>query len=194
MRYRVLLVDPVRHRRERALDLLRAHYEVVGVSDAAEAREQLKGRKPDAVMLTLRQLEGNGLVLGKEMRARLGGDALILVHGDSNPPATSAERAQAAAAHGVSGWMPSTLEPPHIDALIGTALARRYQPAVDRERKSAWERLPANRSRVWEFLTRHRHIIPTPYRSPEEPPGWIEILNGPPTLANARLLWVKARG
>lgn len=192
MRYRVLLVDPVRHRRERALEVLRAHYDAVGVSDGAEAKGVAAAKTPEAVVLTLRQFDGNGLALGKALRAQLGGDVLILVHGDANPPLGAAERAQAAALHGVSGWLPGTLEAPHMDSLIRSALARRYQPKVDRERRTQWEET-RTRSGVWEFLTRPRHLIPTPPRAPDEPPGWIEILNGPPTLANMRLLLAKVR-
>jgi DNA-binding NarL/FixJ family response regulator len=187
-RYRVLLIDPVRMRREKAVRVLGMRFDVAEAYTPAEARDAIKKAPPDAIVATLRQVEENGLLMAKALR-ELVPDAFILVHGSTTSMTTAAERRHVLERHGVDQWAPTNLEPDDLAIIIHSkAMVQRIQKAP---RVSVWKRLRGvTRKDVWEFFTRHHHILPNPPPNPENP-HWFEILNGPPTFSNVRRLMTK---
>jgi hypothetical protein len=195
--YRVLLLDPVKLRRDRVEQMLRLRFETQGFGTITQALAALKGAPPPhAIVGTLRQIDDNGLVAGKALRAEVGKDVYILVHGAADTRKTAAERQAIADRHGVDTWSEIALEPDGIASVLGGELHRRHRPRtatvtplglMDRARSVTKEDVKA-------FLTKDRPLIPTPIRAPDEPPGWIELLNAPPTAANLKALLTKEIG
>ncbi|MDP2315536.1 MAG: hypothetical protein Q8P41_21740 [Pseudomonadota bacterium] len=193
---RVLLLDPVKMRRDRAENGLRLRFEVEGVGTLAEALVAGVARPPHAIVATLRQVDDNGLVAGRALRQKLGAGIYILVHGCADARKTATDRQTLADRHGVDTWSETALEPEGMEAVVWGELDRRYRPrASAAERKSLLARarsLTAND--VKAFLTKDRPLIATPPRAPDEEPGWIELLNAPPTAENLKRLLSKEIG
>ena len=186
----MLLLDPVRNRREEAALALKAHFDVVEAGTPADAVASIKLQKPDAIVATLRQVESNGLIVARGLRQEVGRDAFIVVHGPTTTFHASAERNPISRHHGVDRWTPNVLEPIEMDTLVGAELnARRRnkqgRPSLfTRARRYRWRDLVS-------YFTRLHHVIPTPPPREDGKPGWIEILNGPPTVSNVRRLMAK---
>lgn len=195
--FRVLVLDPVKLRRDRAEQMLHLRFETMSCGTITQALAELKGcPPPHAIVASLRQIDDNGLVAGKALRAALGRDVYILVHGAADTRKTAAERQSIAERHGVDVWSESVLEPEGIAAVIGGEMHRRHRPrAASTTPASLWQRLRSlTREDVKAFLTKDRPLISTPPRGPDEPPGWIELLNAPPTVANLKALLTKEIG
>lgn len=189
-RFRVLLLDPVKHRRDQAARTLGMRFDVMESGTPKEALDMLKAYGADAMVATLRQMEGNGLAACKTLREAAGKDAYLLVHGPTTAPTTGSARKVAAKFHRADAWAGTVLAPDEMDVIVWNELNAR-QRSSEVARQGFWRRLGHVRRDVWELLTRQHHLIPTPPRSPDEPPGWIEILNGPPSLSNLRRLVTK---
>lgn len=195
--YRVLVLDPVKLRRDRAEQMLHLRFETMGCGTITQALADLKtSPPPHAIVATLRQIDDNGLVAGKALRAVLGRDVYILVHGAADSRKTAAERQGIAERHGVDVWSETVLEPEGIAAVVGGELHRRHRPrAAAATPASLFQRARSvTKEDVKAFLTKDRPLIPTPPRGPDEPPGWIELLNAPPTAANLKALLTKEIG
>jgi CheY-like chemotaxis protein len=188
-RYRVLLIDPVKVRREKVAHVLEMRFDVVEAFTSQEAKEAIKTARPDAIVLTLRQVEDNGLLIAKALRGLVGRDAFILVHGSTTSVTSAADRRLVLERHGVDQWAPSTLEPDDIAVIINSkALVQRM---VKEPRRSFWVRLRGvSKKEIWAFLNKQYHLLPNPPPNPENP-HWFEILNGPPTISNIRRLMTK---
>ncbi|MDP2311052.1 MAG: hypothetical protein Q8P18_33840 [Pseudomonadota bacterium] len=181
---------------------MRLRFDTVGCGTMTQALAVLnEGHPPDAIVLTLRQADDNGLVAGKALRALVGPDVYILVHGaaDMRPGArrpAASERQGIATWHGVNGWSEAVLEPEAIESVVGGELHRRHRAQVPVAAPvSLLTRARAvTREDMKAFLTKDRPLVPTPPRAPDEPPGWIELLNAAPTAANLKALLTKEIG
>jgi response regulator RpfG family c-di-GMP phosphodiesterase len=193
-RFRLLLLDPVKLRRSRAEQVLRLRFDIESCDRLEEAMQAATARPPHAVVATLRQIEDNGLVAGKTLRTRLGPDAFIVVHGAADTRKSSADRQILAERHGVDVWSESALEPEGIESVVWGELFRRNRPKVPPP-PTLLERARATTAEdVKTFLNKDRPLLPTPYRAPDEEPGWIELLNAPPTSENLKRLLTKEIG
>lgn len=189
-RSRVLLLDPVKHRRERIAHVLGMRFDVLEAGTPKEARELVTAHSPQAIVATLRQFEGNGLIACKELRPVAGREAFFLVHGPTEAPTTPAARQQVATYHRVDTWTSAVLSPEEVDVLVWNHLVAAARAQT--KRPSLLARIRAiTRADVWDFLTRPRHVISTPPPGRDEEPSWLEILNGPPTFSNLRKLMTK---
>ena len=126
-RYRVLLVDPVKTRRDQAAAATRLRFDIVGAGTAAEANAVVVGTV-HAIVLTLRQLDDNGLVLARTLRTRFGSEPYILVHGSTVPPHAAEDRALIAGRHGVDLWVAKTLDADGLEPALWAELERRFRP------------------------------------------------------------------
>lgn len=190
-RFRVLLLDPVKHRRDQAAHALGMRFDVIEAGSTKEAVDMIKAYGADAIVATLRQMEGNGLVACKTLREAAGHDAFLLVHGPTTAPTTASARKVAAKFHRANAWAGTLLTPDEMDVIVWTELGSRQRTGEVRAGGVFHRIRRITRRDVWDFLTRHHHIIPTPPRGADEPPGWIEILNGPPSIENIRRLLTK---
>jgi CheY-like chemotaxis protein len=193
-RFRLLLLDPVKLRRDRAEQALRLRFDIESCGRLEEAMQAVTTRPPHAVVATLRQLEDNGLVAGRTLRSRLGPDPFIVVHGAADTRKSSADRQTLADRHGVDVWSESALEPDGIEVVVWGELIRRNRPKaapppslLERARSTSTDDVKA-------FLTKDRPLIATPPRAADEEPGWMELLNAPPTTANLKRLLTKDIG
>jgi hypothetical protein len=150
----------------------------------------------------MRQTEGNGLVAAKELRKAVGDKVLLIVTGPLDRPVSNAQRAEISRRHDVDTWVTRSIDIPTLEVVLWNELLRRFLPREGRAgapRLTLRERIALIRARVSSitradvkaFLFREYHIIPTPPRDPDEEPGWIELLNSPPTLANVKKLLTK---
>lgn len=167
-RYRVLLVEPLRLWRNRAAEETRLRLEIVGVGTEAEARAAVTGTV-HAVVLSLKQLEANGLVLGRRLREKLGMEPYFLVHGQTMPPKSTEERATLAARHNIDMWLPNALEPHALVGALWGELERRFRP-IEQRRAAARE------------------------ESADDEPSWSELLRAPATVDNVKKLLTKDIG
>jgi DNA-binding response OmpR family regulator len=149
----------------------------------AAALPVVKETPPQAVVVNIRQTEGNGLTVARELRNALGAEALVVLVGSAELPLTAQQRQAAAAKHGIDLWVPRALDPVALETVLWTELTRRFRPReAPRGAPGLVERLRGvTGDDVKTFLTKERYIIPTPPRDPEEEPGWIELFNSPPT-------------
>jgi len=78
----IVLVDPRPGRRSRILNSLKDQYAVVSCGTPTQARRRVIERKPDLVLLSLRQIAGNGFQLSRQLRVdgAMGG-RLVIVYG-----------------------------------------------------------------------------------------------------------------
>ncbi|MFZ5479633.1 MAG: hypothetical protein ACOZNI_22900 [Myxococcota bacterium] len=178
-------------RREKVSRVLGMRFEVHEAYTPREATDAIRKAPPDAIVATLRQVEENGLLVAKALRALVGKDCFILVHGPTTSCTTADERRQVLAAHGVDQWAPSVLDGHDLMVVLGSRatlhLVKREPP------KTFWQRVRATRWRdVWAFLTKHHHVFPTPPPRADGKPTWLEILNGPPSPQNVRRLMTKS--
>ncbi len=172
--------------------MLQLRYDVLGCGTLAETLATCEATPPHAIVATLRQVDDNGLVTGQALRAKVGPDVFILVHGPADTRKTPAQRQALSERHGVDMWSETALEPVGIEAVVWNELNRRHRPrAVAPPTLSLLARARAVSSDdVRTFLTKDRPLIPTPPRGEDEEPGWIELLNARPTAENLkRLLW-----
>ena len=128
-RYRVLLVDPVKSRREQAAAATRLRFDIVGAGSAEETNVVVVGTV-HAIVLTLKQIEGNGLVLARALRARFGPEPYILVHGSTVPAHAADERAKLCARHGVDLWAAQALDAHALESALWAELERHFRPRV----------------------------------------------------------------
>ena len=78
----ILLVDPRPGRRGRIINSLKDHYAVVPCGTPTQARRRVIERKPDLVLLSLRQIAGNGFQLARQLRLDGAMDGrLVIVYG-----------------------------------------------------------------------------------------------------------------
>lgn len=165
-RYRILLVDPVKLRRDRAAEATRLRFDIVGAGTLADAMAVTTGTV-HAVVLTLKQVEENGLALAKKLREKFGPEPYFVVHGPSVPARSTEERAMLAERHKVDMWLPNALEPDGLEVALWSELERRFRP---KERpKSSVE-------------------------SADDEPSWSELLRAPPSVENVRKLLTKDLG
>lgn len=195
-RFCVLLLDPVKLRRDRAAQGLQLRYDVVGCGTLAEALAVCDSTPPQAIVATLRQVDDNGLVAGQALRAKVGPDVFLLVHGPADTRKSPAQRQALADRHAVDTWSETALEVDGIESVVWNELNRRHRPRTEEAPPvSLLERARSvTTSDVKEFLTKDRPLIPTPPRAPDEEPGWIELLNAPPTAENLKRLLRKDIG
>ncbi len=124
-RFRVLLVDPVKIRRDRAAEATRLQFDIVGVGTAEEAAGVIG--VVHAVVLTLKQADDNGLVVGRRLREKFGEAPYFLVHGATVPAKTTEERLALAARHNVDLWVANPIEPVGLEAALWGELNRRFR-------------------------------------------------------------------
>ncbi len=166
-RYRVLLVDPVKLRRDRVAEATRLRFDIVGAGTAGEALSVTTGTV-HAIVITLKQIEDNGLVLAKRLRDKFGTMPYIVVHGSPVPARSPEERAYLTLRHKVDMWLVNSLEPEGYEVALWSELYRRFPP----------ER-PAREEAV---------------DSADDEPSWSELLRAPPTIENMKKLLTKEIG
>ena len=159
-RFRVLLVDPVKLRRDRSAEVTRLQFDIVGVGTPEEAAGVIG--VVHAVVLTLKQADGNGLVLGKRLREKFGEAPYFLVHGATVPAKTTEERLALAARHNVDLWVANLIEPVGLEAALVGELNRRFRKrepaaAAGGDNEPTWRQLlaaPATVENVKKMLTK----------------------------------------
>lgn len=124
-RVRVLLLDPVRHRREQVARFLGPRYDVAEAGTPKEALAAATAAPPDVVVATLRQIEDNGLVACKAIRNAAGPDAFMLVHGPAETTPNRDLRQHLERTHRVNTWSPSALSPSVVDVMVWNHLLER---------------------------------------------------------------------
>lgn len=194
IRSRLLLLDPVKLRRDRAEQALRLRFDIESCGRLEEAMQAVTTRPPHAVVATLRQIDDNGLVAGRTLRSRMGPDAFIVVHGAADTRKSAADRQTLAERHGVDVWSETALEPQGIEAVVWGELSRRNRPKAPPPPTLLERARSTTTADVKAFLNKERPLLPTPYRAPDVEPGWIELLNAPPTPANLKRLLTKDIG
>lgn len=154
-KFRVLVLDPVRQRRERIAQRLGLRYEVLEAGTPREALAAATAQPPDAVVATLRQIESNGLAACKELRAAAGPDAFLMVHGPVENGPTQRDKLQSVArGHRVDTWNPAVLSPSMVDVVVWNQLNQR-RPRELAPRVSAWQRFTTMTvGEAWSWLRR----------------------------------------
>lgn len=133
-RFSIHLVDPVRSRREQIERGLQLRFDVRGFATVAEAIAGAHGHPPHAVVLTIRQTDGNGLTEGERYRKAVGADPMVVVHGTPDEAVTPERRRQWMTRHLVDLWIPRGLDAPTLEVLMWNELLQRCLP---RERRVA---------------------------------------------------------
>lgn len=123
-RTRVVLLDPVKTRRSEAEEGLRARFDVTAL-DAAPAVDAARALAAQAVVISVRQTEGNGLTAARVMRDAMGVDVLIIVVGPADEAMSNERRAQLTQRHGVDLWIPRPVDPHTLQILLTGELSKR---------------------------------------------------------------------
>ncbi len=123
-RTHVVLVDPVKTRRGEAEEGLRARFDVTAF-DAPPSMADGRALSAHAVVISVRQTEGNGLTAARTMRDAIGADVLIIVVGPADEAMSTERRAQLIARHGVDVWIPRPIDPHTLQILLAGELAKR---------------------------------------------------------------------
>jgi len=149
-RFRVYFVDAVRSRREGFERDLRVRFEVQGFGTVKEAADAARKVPPHGIVLSIRQLEGNGVSATPELRKAVGPGVFVSVIGamDEVPPAE--QRQALMKRNQVDSWLPRVVDGPSLEVLLWTELLRRAmaaeakarpEPAAPPPRASLLERL-----------------------------------------------------
>lgn len=155
IRYRVLVVDPVKLRRDRATAATRLRFDIVGAGTVTEALSLLDD-SIHAIVITLKQIDENGLVVGRKLREKAPG-AFILVHGPVTPAKSAEERAPLAQHHKVDLWLGSALDADGFEAALWSELERRFNKREKVVGEPSWGELlqaPASLENVKKLLTK----------------------------------------
>jgi hypothetical protein len=84
--------------------------------------------RPHAVVLNIRQVEGNGLTAATALRKALGVEPMLLVVGPAAEVPTPEQRQAVARRHRADLWVPRVLDIPTLDVLLWSELVQRCLP------------------------------------------------------------------
>lgn len=133
-RPRVLLIDPVKFRRDELAEAMRFRFDVVGVGTLPEAQVAAAAEVPAAVVLSLRQTEGNGLSAAGALRSAVGPKVFLVVLGAPDGAVTAEQRQQMMKRHSVDSWSVQALDAPTLELVLSSGIRERQPP---RERQAA---------------------------------------------------------
>lgn len=189
----IFLVDPVKARRDEQERALRLRFTVRTFATPEEARAAAAAEPPQAVVLSIRQAEGNGVVAAKALRAAIGPRPFVLVHGAADQPMNQEQRQVQMQRHGVDSWLTRPVDTHTLEVVLWNEVVIRFVPKAPRaEAPTAGERMRATAAEVKTTLTRHHHLLPNPEpAAPGEEPSWLELLNAPVSAESVRRLFQK---
>lgn len=130
-RQRIVLIDPVKQRRDEHAATLSRRFDVRAFDSCGPAVASLNDSEPvHVVVANIRQSEGNGLDAAATLRKMVGKSAFICVLGPPDRPVTADQRDGIARRLGVDRWLTRNIDSSDLDALI----ASRVRPAAPADR------------------------------------------------------------
>ena len=144
MANKILLIDPRERSRRAHRTFLCATNDVVEASFAAAALEDFEALAPDVVVVSLRQVDTNGIKLCKALRALPGGDrCLLILHGKPTADiAFKRDREALEKTLQADHFVPKELDGAGLAALIDVALARCRPTVAEAAPQEAANRAP----------------------------------------------------
>ncbi len=191
--FRVVIVDPNAHRRtDIAVGLgRRAAVQLLGTP--AEARTALAEHAPDAVVISLRQVEAHGLELARQLKA-LAPKVWIMVYGAD--AGLAEKRKEIKEKLGIAVYEPRDLSGFEIAARVLASRPGATRNLGDADVQAGIAKLEwsIGWERLRNALIRHRDLLPTRERAANGPISLPEALNRPVSLPNLHVLFAVLLG
>lgn len=143
----VFLIDPLKPRRD-VLELeLQMRFQVMSFGSVADAVAEAATTRPDAVVFSLKQIEGHGLAAASVLRKEIGPKPFVAVIGEPDTKVRAEVRAELMRRTGVDWWRSQGVESQAIDALlwaeVGPRSSRSMPESVPPPAVGGFERLRA---------------------------------------------------